>query len=77
MVPDAADALAALEDGHVVVAGAREHHRGADAGEAAADDGDGTLRHDRTTYRRPSFANGRSRVGAFRRARKRPVRAPL
>ncbi len=40
VVPDAADPLAALEDGDVLVAGAAQHDDGADAAEAAADDGD-------------------------------------
>jgi hypothetical protein len=39
-MPDAADALAALEDGDVVVAGAVQHGDGADASEAPTDDGD-------------------------------------
>ena len=39
VVPDAADALALLEDGDVLVAGALQHHGGADAAEAAADHG--------------------------------------
>src|SRR6185503_19105307 len=38
VVPDAADPLAALEHGDVVVAGALEHRGGADATEPAADD---------------------------------------
>ena len=44
VVPDAADPLAALEDGDVLVAGAAQHGDGADAAEAAADDGDRELR---------------------------------
>ena len=40
VVPDATDALAALEHRHVLVAGPAQHHRRADAAEAAADDGD-------------------------------------
>jgi hypothetical protein len=40
VLPDAADALAALEHRDVGMAGAAQHRRRADAGEAAADDGD-------------------------------------
>jgi hypothetical protein len=40
VVPRAADALAAVEDGHVVVAGAAQHDGGGDAAEARADDSD-------------------------------------
>src|SRR5207249_3660721 len=40
VVPDAADPLATLEHGHVVVSRAVQHHHRADAPEAAADDGD-------------------------------------
>ena len=40
VVPDAADPLAALEDGDVLVPGAAQHGDGADAAEAAAHDGD-------------------------------------
>ena len=39
-LPDAADPLALLEDGDVLVALALQHHGGADAAEAAADDRD-------------------------------------
>jgi hypothetical protein len=49
VVPDAADALPALEHGHVVVAGAAEHHRRANAAEATADNCD--LAHDKDTIR--------------------------
>ena len=41
VLPDAADPLALLEDGDVLVALALQHRRGADAAEAAADDRDG------------------------------------
>ena len=60
VVPDAADALALLEHGDVVVAGAPQHHDRADAGEAAADDGDrGTVRaHGSDTIRRHGLARG-------------------
>jgi hypothetical protein len=44
-----ADALPALEHGHVVVAGAAEHHRRANAAEATADNCD--LAHDKDTIR--------------------------
>jgi hypothetical protein len=40
VVPHAADALAALEHGHVVVRGALEHHDRADATESPADHSD-------------------------------------
>jgi hypothetical protein len=43
-VPDAADPLATLEHGHVVVARPPQHHRGTDAAEATADHCDRTLR---------------------------------
>jgi hypothetical protein len=40
VVPDAADPLAALEDGDVLVPGAAQHGDGADAAEPASDDRD-------------------------------------
>jgi hypothetical protein len=40
VVPDAADALAALEHGDVVVTGPPQHHGGADTGEPPTHHGD-------------------------------------
>jgi hypothetical protein len=40
VVPDAADAVALLEHGHLVVPRAPQHRHGPDAAEAAADDCD-------------------------------------
>jgi len=43
-MPDATEPFAALEDRHVVIAGAAQHHRGAHAAEAAADHHDRAFR---------------------------------
>src|SRR3954454_7476930 len=65
VVPDAADALAPLEDRDVLVAGAPQHHDRADTGEAAADDCDrGTVgAHGSDTIRRHGLAR-RGQPGA-------------
>ena len=77
-VPDAADALVALEHGDVVVARAAQHRRRADAGEASSDDRD--RREELTSgpsHRRARAARA-SRCGTRRagRAARRAARSP-